>query len=768
VHLKQLASRYLIRFRFSQAFIFVIMTVMALSCLSPRGSFAGGLSPKMPFPGSDDEPWHINARFMSYRDKDTTYEAQGDVVITRGEFVLRAQKAVYNTTTGMADLSGDVRLEKTGGDVLTGQKGVFDFNTRTGRITEGCLFLRENNFYLRGGHIEKLDEDTYLVKDCQVTTCDGINPAWSITCQEVRVTIEGYGAAKNAAFRVRDVPFLYVPYIFFPAKAKRQTGLLPPSIGHSSRNGMDLELPFFWAISDQTDATFYQHYMSKRGYMQGLEFRYIGDERSKGAFLMDVLSDSEEKDLNDPDDVEISPFSRTNDSRYWFRGRADQDLPLGIGARFDADYVSDQDYLNEFDASVHGYKTRPDLADESGRPFEEKRSPIRSSAVRLSRDAEAYSLQAITSYNQLPGSPLRHATAQPLGGLYLNLLPENIGDLPVFFDLESDYDYVWRKDGQKGHRALLSPGLSMPLKLGHYVEFEPSARYYLNPQRFSETQGDYDNQDLRSYEAEVKLSTNLVRTYDIDMMGAKRFQHKIRPTVSYGNRGYNAGEHARPWFEPVEEEGDENLVTFSLENFFDARMEDEKGNVSYGQWAKLTLSQGYNVEEERNEHEPEREVEPFEPLFAQLTLSPNKMYNFFAESKWDHQKQEIIYTDLSLELSIERAGARKDRFGVDYIYDKNPLSVAYLYEDSALTAFLPDKDMTESLNLWFDVYVTHGFSVGSSLEKDLDIKKGISNRYWLQYQRQCWGLKLIARDEDDDTSVVMMLQLLGLGDVDVL
>ncbi|SPD75733.1 Organic solvent tolerance protein [uncultured Desulfobacterium sp.] len=751
-----------------KSFISVTTIILTFLALSPCFLFAGDLVPKIPFSTDENAPWKITARVMSYKDKETTYEAQGDVVISRGEFVLRAQKAVYNTTTGLANLSGDVRLEKTGGDVLTGQSAVFDSNTKTGMITDGCLFMKENNFYVRGGHIEKLNDDTYLVKDCEVTTCDGPDPAWSITCNQVRVTIEGYGSAKHAALRLRNIPFIYVPYIIFPAKVKRQSGLLPPNIGNSSRNGLDLEIPFFWAISDQTDATFYQRYLSRRGYMQGLEFRFIGDDKSKGALLMDILSDREEKELDDPDDVEISPFPRTNDNRYWFRGRADQDMPLGIVARMDADYVSDQDYLNEFDTSGPGFRTRPDLVDEYGRPFAEKRSPIRRSAVRLSRDAEDYSLQAITDYNQLPGSPLRHYTAQPLGGICFNLLPENISGLPLFFNLDSDYDYVWRKDGQKGHRVLLSPGLTAPLKLGRYVEFEPSFRYYLNPQRYSEAQSDYDDQRLRSYEAEVKLSTNLVRTYDIDIMGAKRFQHKIRPTVSYGNRGYNAGEHARPWFEPIEEEGDENLVTFSLENFFDARMEDQKGNVSYSQWAKLTLSQGYNVEEERNEHEPEREEEPFEPLFAQLTLSPHRMYNFFAESKWDHQKQEITYTDLSLELSVERAGARKDRFGVDYIYDKNPLSVAYLYEDSALAAFLPDKDITESIDLWFDVYISHGLSVGSSFEKDLDIKKGISNRYWLQYQRQCWGLKLVARDEDDDTSVVLMLQLLGLGDTDVL
>ena len=61
--------------------------------------------------------------------------------------------------------------------------------------------------------------------------------------------------------------------------------------------------------------------MSRRGYMQGLEFRYVSDKESKGTFLFDILSDREDKDMTDPDDISISPYSRTNDTRYWFRGR---------------------------------------------------------------------------------------------------------------------------------------------------------------------------------------------------------------------------------------------------------------------------------------------------------------------------------------------------------------------------------------------------------------------------------------------------------------
>jgi len=694
------------------------------------------------FLGQGAEPWKITARNMSYRDREGIYDAEGDVVISRGEEALYAQKARYNMKTGLAEVEGDVRME-SGGDILTGEKGVFDFKKQTGKIINGSLFLKDNHFYVKGGLMEKLGEDSYLARDCRVTTCDGENPTWSISGSEVKVTVEGYGTVRDAALRIRSVPVLYVPYMLFPAKTKRQTGLLPPMVGHSSRNGIEVDVPFFWAVSDQADATFYQRYMSKRGYMQGLEFRYVADDKSRGNFLFDILSDREDKEMNDPDDRQLSPYTRTNETRYWFRGRADQDLPNGLVARLDTDYVSDQDYLNEFETEGSGFGSRPDLAEESGRPVEEKRSPIRTSALRVSRDAENYSLQALGSYYQLPGNPARHETAEPLGGLLFSLLPRSISGFPAFFALESNYDYVWRDEGLKGHSFSLSPELRLPLKLGRYVDFEPSIRYALDQQWFGYTQGDMERQSLKTYEASAKMSTSIDRTFDLEFKGARRLKHKIRPTLAYTYRGFQDEDDQSPWFEPMEEEGDANLVTFAIENFLDARIEDNNGNVSYRQWAKFTLIQGYNVEEKRRDSEPDRDREPFEPLRAELTLNPFQGLNFFADVEWDHHDNEITYADLSLVLAVNRSGGRMDRFMLDYQYDI---------------------DDQKSINAWFDVNLMYGVSAGSSFERDLDLKESISNRYWLKYQRQCWGVKFIVEDENDETSFMLSFQLLGLGD----
>ena len=691
--------------------------------------------------GDDETPWQITAKSLTYKDNGVVI-AEGDVVITKGQQSLNAQEAVYDTNTGIAEVAKGFRLESAG-DILEGEQGVFDLENRTGKITKGRLFLSENHFYVSGDVLEKTGEDSYLIKNCQLTTCDGTTPDWSITGSEIRVTVEGYGTVKHAAFRVRQTPILYLPYMIFPAKTKRQSGLLPPRVGYSTLNGADMEVPFFWAISDQTDATFYQRYMTKRGYMQGLEFRYLLDRDSEGTFFFNILSDNKEKDLSDPDDVKISPFRRSNDTRYWFLGKSDQSLPLGVELRLDADYVSDQDYLREFQEELFGLTSRPDLVNKFGRPVQEKRSALRTSNLRLSRDRDSYSLQAGSSFSEQAADPdLQDETSQPLLGLNFILPTEQVMDFPLFFNLDTDYDYVWREEGVKGHRASVSPGVNFPLWFGPYLEFEPFFRYSYNVQWLDEGKGNMDYQYKRSYEAGAKLLTDLERVYDFNWWGAKRLKHRMRPMLSYTYRIPQDEDVESPWFEPIDVNGRENRIALSLSNYLDARFDNKKGGVSYRQWVTLTVTQAYDIEEERRDTEPGEKRKPFEPLNATLQVQPLGNIDFLGQVNWDHYDQEITNAGASLDLFFKRSGGRKDTFKIDYVFER---------------------DIQETVSAAFALNLAYGFSVGASIKRDIRLDTNISNCYWMGYDSQCWGVELGAEIDEKDTSVKVLFSLLGLG-----
>ena len=727
--------------------------------LGSQDALANGLLSRNRLLEDDEIPWKISAKSLTYNKKENTYLAEGDVVITKAGQTLYTEHADFNVMTGIARVSGGLRLE-TEGDVVTGKEGTFNLNTQTGEIVNAFLFLRANHYYIRGSHMKKIGEDTYVVKECTLTTCDGANPDWTITGSEVNVTIEGYGTVKHAKFRVKDLPIIYVPYMIFPAKTKRQTGLLPPRAGYSTLNGVEFEIPFFWAISDQTDATLYSRYMTKRGYMQGAEFRYIAGEDSKGLLEFDILSDREKtKNMTDKDALEISPFDRTNSTRYWLRGWADQDLPMDIRARLDADYVSDQDYLREFEEKLFGFSTRPDLADESKRPFQEKRSPTRRSALRLSRDGESYILQGVTSYWQPVENPAdNNKIEEPIGGLSFILLPEQFKELPIFFNFESEYDYIWSDEANKGHSVSLSPQVNFPFWLGPYVEFEPSFRCTYNALFSDDNVGNKDHQYQAAYDAGARLATNAERVYDLEWFNASKVRHKISPVLTYLYRGYHTNGDETPWFAPIErggyvnswldaisyndnEDKSRNRIAFTLENFLDARFDDKKGGVSYRQWATFKLNQGYDFDNAKGDND-----KPLTPLTAELIVTPFSFLDLRGSAGWDHYENRFSRATLSGDLSVKRSGGRTDSYEVNYqSYDQT------------------DDNKQENINFRANVHLVHGFSVGGSLQRDIAGGQSISSGGWVGYQGQCWGVKVGAGKESGDTTFMVVIRLVGLG-----
>ena len=101
-------------------------------------------------------------------------------------------------------------------DVIEGEKVLFNISSKTGVVDNGKMFIAQNHLYAKGDKIEKKGESTYRLENAKVTTCDGETPDWSLAASELNVTIDGYGTMKHGRFLARDIPLLYVPYIYFP------------------------------------------------------------------------------------------------------------------------------------------------------------------------------------------------------------------------------------------------------------------------------------------------------------------------------------------------------------------------------------------------------------------------------------------------------------------------------------------------------------------------------------------------------------------------
>ena len=138
-----------------------------------------------------------------------------------------------------------------------------------------------------GETIEKIGYRKYRITKGGFTTCVQANPRWMIMSSSVVVNVNHYAMLHNAVIKVKGVPVLYLPVVYYPInKDDRATGFLLPAYGTSSLRGQTLSNAFFWAFSRSQDATFMVDYFSKTGYGYGGEYRRVGAEGRTATFAI--------------------------------------------------------------------------------------------------------------------------------------------------------------------------------------------------------------------------------------------------------------------------------------------------------------------------------------------------------------------------------------------------------------------------------------------------------------------------------------------------
>ncbi|MBU4388366.1 MAG: LPS assembly protein LptD, partial [Proteobacteria bacterium] len=440
---------------------------------------------------SDDsvEPWHISADEINYDKKTDQYIAKDNVIITKEDRKLTADFVRFNYNTMEVLAVGHV-IMTVGEDVLIGDRMEMDLKAEIGTIHNGTVFLKENHFYIKGNKIKKLGENSYFVDEASLTSCDGENTPWKITGRNLRVTLEGYGFVDHATLWAKKIPLFYTPFLVFPAKQKRQSGLLPPQIGYSKRKWEEYNQPFYWAIDESSDATFYLYHMGRRGDKVAFEYRYVLDDYSKGTMMYDFLKDRKVDDgtqsfeetgvLQSSKEWGYASDSvlRPNTDRYWFRWKHDQAMPFGFFGKLDLDIISDHDYLHEFKNGYTGFKeTSTYYTDNFGRDLDEYDDSTRTNSLNINKIWSQYSLNAeLRWYDNVINRRYEDmdTTLQTLPLVEFNASRQQIYKTPFYTDFDSEYTYTYSKDGNRLHRTDLYPRFYLPYNFGNYFTFEPS------------------------------------------------------------------------------------------------------------------------------------------------------------------------------------------------------------------------------------------------------------------------------------------------------
>jgi LPS-assembly protein len=718
---------------------------------------------------SNDNPVFIESERMEYNKVSDVYHFKGNVIITYGDGTLKADDVELDNKNNIATAQGNAFLSM-GADNMTGDKIVFNVESQTGTAYNSRAFLAKNHFYIKGDKIEKTGENTYYIEKPSATTCDSDNPDWQLAGSEMNVTIDGYGLMKDAMFITKGLPVIYSPFVPFPAKTTRQSGLLLPYLSYSkNRDGVDIELPFFWAISPEMDATFYQRMIEKRGFKEGVEFRYYQGDKSFGTLYGDYMEDS--KHIKETADPATSRDWNTMHRRWSYYLNHQTNFDSQFYVRTDLRKVSDKWYFKDF--AAHNYyidnvsdsvKSHQQLNEED--PF--KKVPfygdgsLRSleSSVRMVKSWSNYHLTALISSTDDFAVENNDKTLQKYPEIVFTGIKQPLFNTPLYFEFAGTYDYFYRNEGQKGHNLDISPTLSLPFNISRYAKIIPQIAMKEVLWSRDDNQTNIGEKDgyLAIYDASLTASSQVSRIFDTSMFNWEKIRHEIKPELKYSYIPNVQQDNIIPDYVtalmPAIDRNEalsttnvtakQNAVGWSLTNTFIAKVKNDKGASSYLEFLRLKLFQNYDINEaKRGMAGYTTGRRPLSDLGIEFDLAPHKYLSFSARNK----------------LSMY-GGWNQTNYGLhvsDWRGDK--LNVVYRYT----------KDSIEQISVSVLAMITKDIEGKFISRVDKFHSRTIENTVGVLYRSQCWAVGLDytrseTLDNRTDNRIIVKLSLSGLVD----
>jgi LPS-assembly protein len=192
--------------------------------------------------------------------------ARGNVVLIQGNNRIAADHAEFNTKTHLGTFYIATGMATVQPPRQVPQPGAIAVPQVANQPTDVVFF---------GEVIEKIGNKKYKITNGGFSACEQPTPRWDLNAGSVILNVDHYTILRQAIFRVKGVPMLYTPIMYFPTKEDgRATGFLIPTYGVSTLRGQTIHNAFFWAMSRWQDATFLYDWFSKTGTGGGGEYRF--------------------------------------------------------------------------------------------------------------------------------------------------------------------------------------------------------------------------------------------------------------------------------------------------------------------------------------------------------------------------------------------------------------------------------------------------------------------------------------------------------------
>lgn len=219
-------------------------------------------------------------------------EASGEVDLRTPSKQVLADWLRYDLDIDTIRARGNVVL-RSWQDLVSGPEIEYRRDTATGFMRDPAFVL---GLYKGRGTADRLEftgPERYHITRGSYTTCVGPSPAWRIEVGELDIDQNAsVGRAKDARVYLGDIPVAWLPQFSFPLGNERKSGFLAATYGTSGNRGLDIQVPYYFNLAPNYDATLTPRLMTKRGLLLNGQARYLFDTplgRAVGEWNGEVL-----------------------------------------------------------------------------------------------------------------------------------------------------------------------------------------------------------------------------------------------------------------------------------------------------------------------------------------------------------------------------------------------------------------------------------------------------------------------------------------------
>jgi Tat protein translocase TatC len=251
-------------------------------------------APRHPFAPDDsvlssllNRPGFQSTRFRSdsaivYADERRIF-LRGEAGTRRQLTTLEADSIVYQESDCLIHATGNPALfdKET---VLTGFGGI-RYNTciRRGVVTDALTSFKQGStdWFLRGNLAQDSSAARLYASEGEITSCDLPVPHYHFSAREVKWISKTVMVARPAVLYVRDVPILWLPFIFQDGRSGRRSGILIPRFGlndivrqNPGYHRQITNVGYYWAPNEYFDVTAKLDWYSDRYLSYGAAGQY--------------------------------------------------------------------------------------------------------------------------------------------------------------------------------------------------------------------------------------------------------------------------------------------------------------------------------------------------------------------------------------------------------------------------------------------------------------------------------------------------------------